>query len=104
MFLRMVYSCINSTRRYIAACKLKQPIIPEGLTDYIVGCYVEMRREAKNNKGSHQNTFTSARTLLALLRLSTALVRKYVYYVCAVWHSHVNILVHVNCTCTCMCT
>ena len=52
---------------------MKQPVIPEGLTEYIVGCYVDMRREAKNNKGN-QTTFTSARTLLALLRLSTALV------------------------------
>ena len=61
-------------RRYIAACKQKQPVIPTGLTDYIVGCYVQMRREARQNKGGMNQTFTSARTLLALLRLSTALV------------------------------
>ena len=46
-------------------------MIPEGLTDYITGAYVEMRKEARNNKDM---TFTSARTLLAILRLSTALV------------------------------
>ena len=63
--------------RYIAACKLKQPVVPEGLTEYIVGCYVDMRREAKNNKGGSQTTFTSARTLLALLRLATALVSSF---------------------------
>ena len=34
-----------------------------------------MRRDARNNKGSMHTTFTSARNLLALLRLSTALVR-----------------------------
>jgi DNA replication licensing factor MCM7 len=61
--------------RYIAACKKKQPVIPEVLTEYIVGCYVDMRRESRNNKGGFQNTFTSARSLLALLRLSTALAR-----------------------------
>lgn len=59
-------------RRYIALCKTKEPVIPEGLTDYITGAYVEMRKEARNNKDM---TFTSARTLLAILRLSTALAR-----------------------------
>ena len=54
--------------------QLTQPIIPDSLTDYIVGQYVEMRRDARNNKGGINQTFTSARTLLALLRLSTALV------------------------------
>ena len=58
-------------RRYIAACKEKQPVIPEALTDYIVSAYVEMRKEARTNRDT---TFTSARTLLAVLRLATALV------------------------------
>ena len=38
--------CTTSSH-YIAACKKKQPIIPEGLTDYIVGQYVEMRDSSK---------------------------------------------------------
>jgi DNA replication licensing factor MCM7 len=59
-------------RRYLSACKKRVPVIPESLTDYLVGAYVEMRREARNNKDM---TFTSARTLLAILRLSTALAR-----------------------------
>lgn len=58
--------------RYIEECKKKQPIVPETLTDYIVGAYVEMRRDARTQTNQ---TFTSARTLLALLRLSTALAR-----------------------------
>lgn len=58
-------------RRYIAACKEKQPVIPDALTDYIVSAYVEMRKEARTNRDT---TFTSARTLLAVLRLATALV------------------------------
>ena len=61
-----------SIRRYIALCKTKQPVIPEALTDYITGAYVEMRKEAR---GSKDTTFTSARTLLSILRLATALVR-----------------------------
>ena len=58
-------------RRYITACKEKQPVIPRELSDYIVSAYVEMRKEARHNTDM---TFTSARTLLGVLRLSTALV------------------------------
>ncbi|XP_026280371.1 DNA replication licensing factor Mcm7 [Frankliniella occidentalis] len=59
-------------RRYIALCKKKEPTIPSDLSDHIVGSYVEMRKEARNSKDV---TFTSARNLLAILRLSTALAR-----------------------------
>ena len=59
-------------RRYIALCRKQTPVIPPGLTDYIVGAYCEMRKEARNKTDM---TFTSARTLLAILRLSTALAR-----------------------------
>jgi len=59
-------------RRYIALCKSKQPVVPQSLTDHIVSVYVEMRKEARV---STDTTFTSARTLLAILRLSTALAR-----------------------------
>lgn len=60
-------------RKYIALCKRKEPIIPEFLTDHLIDAYIEMRREARNNK--HLATFTSPRTLLAILRLSTALAK-----------------------------
>ncbi|XP_076435363.1 DNA replication licensing factor mcm7-like [Babylonia areolata] len=59
-------------RRYIALCRSKNPTVPEGLADYITGAYVELRKEARNNKDM---TFTSPRTLLAILRLATALAR-----------------------------
>ena len=42
-------------------------------TFYVSGAYVEMRKEARNSKDA---TFTSARTLLSILRLSTALVSR----------------------------
>lgn len=45
-------------------------IIIKNLT--VADSYVEMRKEARN---SHDKTFTSARNLLAILRLSTALAR-----------------------------
>lgn len=47
-------------------------MVPESLADYITAAYVEMRREAWASKDA---TYTSARTLLAILRLSTALAR-----------------------------
>lgn len=59
-------------RRYIALCKTKQPIVPQSLTDHIVSVYCEMRKEARV---SSDTTFTSARVLLGILRLSTALAR-----------------------------
>ncbi|XP_078390033.1 DNA replication licensing factor MCM7 [Cetorhinus maximus] len=59
-------------RRYITLCKKKQPMIPESLGDYITAAYVEMRKESRVNKDM---TFTSARTLLSVLRISTALAR-----------------------------
>lgn len=69
--------CLNknllcSLRRYITLCKKRQPVVPESLADYITAAYVEMRKEARVSKDT---TFTSARTLLSILRLSTALVR-----------------------------
>ena len=63
---------VFTSRRYIALCKSRNPTVPESLADYITGAYVEMRKEARNNKDM---TFTSARTLLAILRLATALAR-----------------------------
>ncbi|XP_055530980.1 DNA replication licensing factor Mcm7 [Wyeomyia smithii] len=59
-------------RRYIALCKRKTPVITPELSDYIVNAYVELRREARNNRDV---TFTSARNLLGILRLATALAR-----------------------------
>ncbi|CAO1344113.1 unnamed protein product [Diamesa serratosioi] len=63
---------MNLIRRYIGLCKRKNPTIPKDLTEFIVGSYVELRREARNNRDV---SFTSARNLLGILRLSTALAR-----------------------------
>ncbi|KAK2723630.1 DNA replication licensing factor mcm7-like [Artemia franciscana] len=59
-------------RRYIALAKRRMPYVPRSLGEYIVSAYVQMRNDARNSKDT---TFTSARTLLGLLRLSTALAR-----------------------------
>jgi DNA replication licensing factor MCM7 len=58
-------------RRYIIACRARNPSIPPTLSERLVGAYVELRNEARNVK---ETTFTSPRSLLAILRLSTALV------------------------------
>merc|ERR1712079_698319 len=60
-------------RRYVALCQKKDPDVPKELTDFIVGSYMSLRRESRDDP--KQSTFTSARTLLAILRLSTALAR-----------------------------
>ncbi|BES95242.1 DNA replication licensing factor [Nesidiocoris tenuis] len=59
-------------RRYIDLCKRKVPVIPTNLSETIVEAYVEMRREARNTKDM---TFTSARNLLAIIRLASALTK-----------------------------
>lgn len=63
---------MNLMRRYINLCKRKEPTISTELTDFIVSAYVELRQKARNSKDV---TFTSARNLLGILRLSTALAR-----------------------------
>jgi len=64
-------------RKYIALCKKQNPTIPPELSEFIVGCYCEMRKEARSDKenNSKNSLFTSPRTLLAILRLATALAR-----------------------------
>ena len=49
--------------------------VPTSLNEYITGAYVELRKEARCQKAKHTQTFVSARTLLAILRLSTALTK-----------------------------
>jgi len=64
-------------RRYIIACRAKNPTIPPSLSDKLVGAYVELRNMERNEmKEKRDTTFTSPRSLLAILRLSTALVSK----------------------------
>merc|ERR1719374_383776 len=62
-------------RRYVALCQSKNPVIPPELSQHIVGSYCELRKESRLEENKYSTTFTSARTLLAILRLSTALAR-----------------------------
>ncbi|KAM6289206.1 DNA replication licensing factor MCM7 [Aegotheles albertisi] len=58
-------------RRYLALCKRHHPTVPPALAEFLTAAYVELRRECRGG----DSTFTSARTLLAILRLATALAR-----------------------------
>lgn len=64
-------------RKYVELAKAKNPIIPEALSEHLVEAYIEMRQGSRNLLGddTDSGTFTSARTLLALIRISTALAR-----------------------------
>lgn len=70
-------------REYVATAKLKTPAIPRDLRDFIVSAYVGMRHLGRTVDSfgmtaateSEDFGFTTARTLLAILRLSQALAR-----------------------------
>ncbi|KAK9806786.1 hypothetical protein WJX72_002809 [[Myrmecia] bisecta] len=60
-------------RKYIAEAKTHNPYIPEDLTEYIAAVYAEMRADEAAAKVPH--SYTTARTLLSILRLSQALAK-----------------------------
>lgn len=60
-------------RTYIAQARKCTPFVPKELTEYIVMAYSNLRHEESQAK--EELTYTTARTLLAILRLSTALAR-----------------------------
>lgn len=59
-------------RRYIDLCKKKCPTVPEELTEFLVESYVDLRKDSRSNCDT---TFTSARNLLSILRIATALAK-----------------------------
>ncbi|KAL3138278.1 Mcm2-7 hexameric complex component [Trebouxia sp. C0010 RCD-2024] len=60
-------------RSYIAKAKQFNPHIPEELTEYVAVVYSEMRADEVAQEVPH--SYTTARTLLSILRLSQALAR-----------------------------
>ncbi|KDN39694.1 putative DNA replication licensing factor [Tilletiaria anomala UBC 951] len=63
-------------RHYIALARQKRPVISKAVSDYVVGSYVKLRGQHKEDEARDQAfTYTSARTLLGILRLSQALAR-----------------------------
>lgn len=61
-------------RRYIALCKTVNPVVPRRLEERLIQIYLDIR-ETKRTNSDKDTMFTSPRSLLAILRLSTALAR-----------------------------
>jgi DNA replication licensing factor MCM7 len=62
-------------RAYIAHARSAEPYVPEALSDYIVSAYVNLREGGHERDAETTGAYTTARTLLAILRLSQALAR-----------------------------
>jgi hypothetical protein len=63
-------------RHFIAQARQRRPVVPPGVSEYIVQSYVRLRKEHKEQEEENKtHSYTSARTLLAVLRLSQALAR-----------------------------
>lgn len=60
-------------RAYLMKVRNCIPTIPDDSNGYVVNAYVNMRKE--NQSGDNGDTYVSARTLLAIVRLSLALVK-----------------------------
>lgn len=61
-------------RAYIAQAHQYQPFVPASLSEYITGAYISMRCDEEES-ASRDYFFTTARTLLSILRLSQSLAR-----------------------------
>jgi DNA replication licensing factor MCM7 len=70
------YKSSEFVRGYVAQARNVDPFVPHALTDYIVSAYVHMRQDdASEAARTGEFVYTSARTLLAILRLAQALAR-----------------------------
>jgi len=66
----------HEMRQYIAKARTYRPVVPQSVSDYLVGAYVRMRKQQKRDEGSkRQFSHTTPRTLLGVIRLSQALAR-----------------------------
>ncbi|KAI8908195.1 MCM2/3/5 family-domain-containing protein [Powellomyces hirtus] len=62
----------NVIRHFIARARQFDPSVPKEVGDYIVNAYVHLRSRAKETEDFQ---YTSARTLLSVIRMATALAR-----------------------------
>eukprot|EP00762_Andalucia_godoyi_P007574 ANDGO_00816.mRNA.1 DNA replication licensing factor MCM7 len=68
------YLSPQQLRAYIAHARKYSPVVPKELVDYFVSSYVDMRR-VEHASGEDAHSYTTARTLLSVLRLSQAMAR-----------------------------
>lgn len=63
-------------RHYIASARQRRPVVPRAVSEYVVNHYVRLRQVQKvQEEEKKTHTYTSARTLLGVLRLAQALAR-----------------------------
>ncbi|KAK6344075.1 Mcm2-7 hexameric complex component [Orbilia brochopaga] len=63
----------HEMRAYISQARLRRPVVPRDVSEYMVSAYVRMRQAMK--KDSENRRQVTPRTLLALVRFSQALAR-----------------------------
>ncbi|KXN86922.1 DNA replication licensing factor mcm7 [Leucoagaricus sp. SymC.cos] len=79
----------NIMRHYIAMARQRRPVVPPEVSNYIVDSYVRLRKMSKEDEQANKShTYTSARTLLGVLRLAQALAR--LRFADAVEHSDID--------------
>ena len=61
-------------RAYVALARRVSPHFPPDLTEYVATAYAELRQE-EADVGDQAHSYTTARTLLSILRLASALAR-----------------------------
>lgn len=65
-----------SYRYYIALARQRRPTVSREVSSYVVDSYVRLRKVSKDEEQQNKtHTYTSARTLLGVLRLAQALAR-----------------------------
>lgn len=66
----------SGSSHYIALARERRPTVPRQVSDYVVQAYVRLRKVQKEQEESNKShSYTSARTLLGVLRLAQALAR-----------------------------
>ncbi|EPS63843.1 hypothetical protein M569_10940, partial [Genlisea aurea] len=60
-------------RAYISAARKISPVVPRELQEYVASAYASIRQEEAKSNTPH--SYTTARTLLSILRISSALAR-----------------------------
>lgn len=66
----------DEVRAYISRARNYRPVVPQGVSEYLIKTYVKMRdSQKKAEKRGKQFTHTTPRTLLGVVRLAQALAR-----------------------------
>ena len=76
LHVHLSLSCYSGLSHYIALARERRPTVPREVSDYVVKAYVRLRKMQKDQEDNNKtHSYTSARTLLGVLRLAQALAR-----------------------------